>query len=174
MIRRSYNKKYFIDESIEPREYFVGEPVGEGQYYFDRSEVVADFYITNEKETLRNFGRDHNAKLNSEKAVFSKKFVEECKKDASLYHTLHAAMQMVDDKRDFWLDVADKHFDVSAENWFEKARYNMELMFTSAPIVEACIKAEACSRAHDDLVNLGMYVATACHDDYQENDEPEM
>ena len=171
MRRLSYNRKHFIDERIKPDEIFMGEPVGVGQYYTTRPEVIADFYATNEKENLRNIGRDHKIQLDNERMNFSKKLVEEYKKDNSLLQDLENAIAIIDDRLDFWMEVASKYFDVSEENWFEKARYNMDLMFSQSSVVESCIKAEAYSRAYDDMTDLAILIAGYDQDcEYEDED----
>ncbi len=177
MRRLSYNKKHLLDRRIKPEEIFMGEPVGVGQYYTTRKEVIADFYATNEKENLRNIGREHKVQLDNERMNFSQKLVEEYQKDNSILHDLESAIVIVDDRLVFWMDVASKYFDVSEENWFEKARYNMDLMFSQSSVVEACIKAEAYSRAYDDMTNLAVLIAGYEHGDAYEDvgiDLPEL
>ncbi len=171
MRRLSYNKNYIVNEKIPPAEIFMGEKVGDGQYYANRQEVIADFYATNEKENLRNVGREHKAQLDRERVNFSKKLAEECEKDGSILQDLEEAIMIVEDRLCFWMDVTGKYFDVTEDNWFEKARYNMDLMFSQSNVVESCIKAEGYSRAFDDMTNLAIYIAGKVPDDSEDADE---
>lgn len=165
MRRLSYNRNHYINQNNKPSEMFMGEPVGVGQYYTNRAEVIADFYSTNEKENLRNVGREHKSQLDKERTMFSQKLIEEYKKNTLILHDLENAIAIVDDRLDFWLDVASKYYDVSEENWFEKAKQNMEHMFSQNSVVEACIKAEAYSRAYDDMTSIAILIAG-----YDQND----
>jgi hypothetical protein len=171
MRRLSYNRNYIVDEGINPTEIFMGEKVGIGQYYANRQEVIADFYATNEKENLRNIGREYKAQLDRERVSFSRTLAEECEKDTSILQDLEKAITIVEDKLCFWMDVAGKYFDLTEDNWFEKARYSMELMFSQSDVVEACIRAEGYSRAFDDMTNLAIYVAGKIQSDCPKEDE---